>query len=273
MTYSAKIGGYIADVPEIWFRRCDGRIFHFTELTNATMTINQNNTEITAGWSLFPVAVLPGTSTLEVSFTSAKFEPELFAMTNSVEMEDAADYEEYMTETLTVATGSSTAVLTNEPVEYEEDGLTYCKVSIPGLTQVDSTDTPEDDEFKVDSATKTITFGSALTADATMEISYVTEVATGIQEMKIDNRAAAIGEVVEKYPVYSDGTDCTAAGIIGYAFLKIYQARITAQPSLGGSYKSAATYDFTISAIDPKGKGGQTASGNDAVYAIGFKKA
>lgn len=30
-TYMPSYGGYIADVPKFWFKRCDGRIFHFDE--------------------------------------------------------------------------------------------------------------------------------------------------------------------------------------------------------------------------------------------------
>lgn len=31
-TYVEKFAGYIADVPRLWFKRCDGRIFYFDEL-------------------------------------------------------------------------------------------------------------------------------------------------------------------------------------------------------------------------------------------------
>ena len=48
--------GYIADVPKVWFRRCDGRMFLFDELTQANITPNTQFNEINAGWSMFPVA-------------------------------------------------------------------------------------------------------------------------------------------------------------------------------------------------------------------------
>lgn len=61
--YEKAFGGYIADVPRLWFKRCDGRIFYFDELTNATVSPQVNYTEVNAGWSLYPVAYLPGQST------------------------------------------------------------------------------------------------------------------------------------------------------------------------------------------------------------------
>lgn len=209
------------------------------------------------------VAVLPGTSTLEMTFTSAKFEPELFAMTNAAELATSAAYEEYATENLTATVADELDFDLGTKV------LVTGSIAIKGMTEV-STAPAATGEFQYDSTNKKLKFFAGDVAVGTIvEVSYRHTVT--IQEMKVDNRAAAIGEVVAKYPVYSDGTDCTAAGIIGYAFLKVYQARITSQPTLGGSYKSASTYDFTISAIDPKGKGGLTENGTEAVYSIGYK--
>lgn len=59
-TYIEAFGGYIADVARMWFKRCgDNRVFYFDELTNVSVAPQINTTEINAGWSLFPVAVLP----------------------------------------------------------------------------------------------------------------------------------------------------------------------------------------------------------------------
>ncbi len=49
-TYLAPLKGYIADVPHVWFKRCDGRIFYFDEITQANVTPNANFTEVNAGW-------------------------------------------------------------------------------------------------------------------------------------------------------------------------------------------------------------------------------
>lgn len=63
-TYVKDFNGYIADVPKAYFTRCgDKRRFTFDKLTAATVTPNIQTTDINAGWSLFPVAQLPGQST------------------------------------------------------------------------------------------------------------------------------------------------------------------------------------------------------------------
>jgi hypothetical protein len=51
-TYVEALKGYVADVPKVIFKRCDGRKFLFDELTAATVTPQMNPMEINAGWSL-----------------------------------------------------------------------------------------------------------------------------------------------------------------------------------------------------------------------------
>ena len=55
-TYIPQFKGYINDVPELWFKRNDGRVFHFDQLTDASFSPDVQYTEINGGWSMFPVA-------------------------------------------------------------------------------------------------------------------------------------------------------------------------------------------------------------------------
>ena len=50
-TYIEAYKGYIADVPRVWFKRCDKRIFYFDEITSANVTPNTDTIPINAGWS------------------------------------------------------------------------------------------------------------------------------------------------------------------------------------------------------------------------------
>lgn len=43
LIYSEKYAGYIADVPNIHFIRCDGRAFYFEEVNSASMTNTANS--------------------------------------------------------------------------------------------------------------------------------------------------------------------------------------------------------------------------------------
>lgn len=183
-----------------------------------------------------------------MSITSGKFEAELFAMTNGKNFE--AD--------------SAFAIPLTEEAEYDASGkkVTLTETPIDGSVYINGLELTTD--YTVSG--KVITFiGSAVPADTKkVKVSY--EYAQAAQVTKIDNRSSAMGEAILKYPVYSSGDDCSDSGIIGHVVMKVYRARITQQPGLDGSYKTASTYAFTLSALDPKRP-------DEAVYSIAFVRA
>lgn len=264
-TYVKEFGGYVADVPRLWFKRCDGRVFYFDELTNATVTPQVNYTEINAGWSLYPVAYLPGQSTFEMSITSGKFEADLFVMANATNFVDENAYQMPITEILT-ADGSYEVDLAHVPVTGS--------VSIAGLEETNQTLTSG--KFKVtvtgsgSSATAKIGFYSGnpsatppVPADVSgpVTISYFYTVSA--REAKIDNRSSARGEAIMKYPVYGSGENCTDSSIIGYVLVRVYNARVTQAPGFDASYKTANTFGFTLAAMDAKRP-------DEATYSIAY---
>ncbi len=218
-TYVDAYKGYIADVPEVWFKRCDNQVFHFDEITQASVNPQTNFTEINAGWSLYPVCYLPGQSTMEISVTSGQFNADMFAMANNRKFEDPTQrtenpepYVTFKTEKLTVDATAHTVTLTETPVT----GSVY----IRGMELTK--------DYSV--AAKVITFtDTELTGD--VEVSYQYEV-TGAEVIEIDNKAAAIGEAILKWPVYASGEDCTDSAIKGYVLLKMYRCRVTQMPGL-----------------------------------------
>ena len=264
-TYVKEFGGYIADVPRLWFKRCDGRVFYFDELTNATVSPQVNYTEINAGWSLYPVAYLPGQSTFEMQITSGKFEADLFVMTNATNFVDNATYKMPITEVLT-PDADGVVDLAHVPVSQS--------VSVAGLTEVNGTVTSG--KFKVtitgtapDQSASIQFFKGDNTAspavpadyDGPITIHYFYNVSA--REANIDNRSSARGEAVMKYPVYGSGDNCTDASIIGYVLVRVYNARVTSQPGFDASYKTANTFQFTLAAMDAKRP-------DEATYSIAF---
>lgn len=248
-TYVDAYKGYIADVPEVWFKRCDGKIFHFDEVTQASVNPQTNFTEVNAGWSLYPVAYLPGQSTMEISMTSGQFNADLFAMANNrnfAQKEAGNEYTTFVTEHLTVDDTDHSVTLTKTPVADS--------VYVRGLNEGTTTT-----DFTV-SGSK-VTFADT-TQTGEVEVSYETTIADA-QVIEIDNKAAAIGEAIMKWPVYASGEDCTDSAIKGYVLMKVYRCRVTTMPGFDTSYKSAATNAVTWSAMDAKRDDG-------AVYNIAY---
>lgn len=75
-----------------------------------------------------------------------------------------------------------------------------------------------------------------------VEVSYYYQ--ETVREANIDNRSSAMGEAIMQWPVYGNGDDCTDAAIIGYVTVKVYRARVTAQPGFDSSYKTANTLNY-----------------------------
>ena len=238
-TYIPAYKGYITDVPELWFKRRDGKVFHYDQLTAATATPNTNFNEVSAGWSLYPVAYLPGQSTMEFQFTSGQFNADLFAMANAKEFAADAAYSVLVTKELDVVNNKATFAGDTVPEDLEIDGLEK------------TADAVSEGKFKVsaEGGTITIEFNAGDVGD-TVEVTY-SEIKTA-NVIKIDNQTSAVGELLAKWPIYASGDETDAAGIKGHVYLKIYRCRCTAMPGFDTSYKSAATNQVTFSCMDAK---------------------
>ena len=284
-TYVDAFKGYIADVPKMWFRRCDGEVYYFGELTQCQVTPNTSQIEINAGHSLYPVAYLPGQSTMTASITSGQFDADLFAMANNVKFEDGV-------------------IVIPEQQEYEKtiqatkSGMTYdLDISLPYFDYADSAtvqfyqsngtafgspltcddckdtqsggavDTFKDDVDTLFQAISVSAYGSGSTYHLVTNVNQssgqnpyknyyftVTLEGNGFEGRiaKIDNKSVAAGEAVLKWPVYASGDDCTDSAIKGYVIMRLYRARITQLPGFDSSYKSAETFSFELSAMDAK---------------------
>lgn len=172
-----------------------------------------------------------------MSITSGKFDADLFSMANATEYEANNSYELDTAERHEID-ASHQITLLETPVEGS--------VSIRGMEEVESS--PEAGQFTVDVSTKKITFNAA--ESGTVEVVYAT--LKSVYEAIITNKEAAIGEATALWPVYGSGDDCTESAIIGYYVVKVFRARITTVPGMDTSYKSAATFQFTLSALDAK---------------------
>ena len=221
-TYNNALKGYVADVPKVIFKRCDGHAYAFDELTAATVSANIETLDINAGWSLFPVAVLPGSSTFTMNFTCGKFDADLFAMANKTEYENNNDYAlptserhepdaNHQIELLQTPIEGSVYIANMEPITTQSGTVTAGHYLING---------------------KKITFSADDDIDF---VDVVYEYTKPVQEAIITNKESAIGECTAIWPVYGSGDDCTESSIVGYYIVKVFRARITSIPGMDTS--------------------------------------
>lgn len=246
-TYIPAYKGYVTDVPELWFKRNDGRIFHFDQLTAFNASPNVNFTEVNAGWSLYPVAYLPGQSTMEMQATSGQFNAEIFAMANG---QNFKEEEVYIPFTQVVELGNETSYT------LEADGLvndTDYPITVEGMTKAETAGSMQAGFYYVGEAQNGVaemTFGSITNTEGvkTVEITYYCK--QMVKQIKVDNKTTAVGELIAKWPVYSSGEEGNAGGVKGHLIMQVYKCRITQMPGFDTSYKSAATNSVTFSTVD-----------------------
>ena len=237
-TYNSSLKGYVADVPRVVFKRCDGQKFYMDELTAATVSANIDTMDINAGWSLFPVAVLPGNSTFTMSFTSGKFDTGMFAMANAIKdtAETEADHAWRQNANYVMSTGerhtpdATTHKITLLQTPTTDATTGKSSVYIAGMEQVTGSGTIVAGKYLVNG--KDITFS----ADDSFEfVDVVYDYVKEVTEAIVTNKESAIGEAVCIWPVYGSGDDCSEASIAGYYIVKVFRARITQIPGMDTS--------------------------------------
>ena len=130
MTYVPSLKGYVTDVPEIWLKRKDNKVFHFDQLSSSNVSPDTQFTEVNAGWSMYPVAYLPGQSTMEMTFESAQFDADLFALATNTEF-TKQDVEVWGSAVLEATEDDQTEFV----IESEKD-LTKAHFYINGFNQI-----------------------------------------------------------------------------------------------------------------------------------------
>lgn len=86
LMYSEKYAGYIADVPNIHFIRCDGKVFYFDEVNSSSFNPTGNSLTVNGGQGSYPLAFIDTDNNLEVTFSSSQFTMEMFEMANAANM-------------------------------------------------------------------------------------------------------------------------------------------------------------------------------------------
>ena len=248
--YSHKYSGFIADVANIDFKRCDGTVQSCSTATASAMNPTANSLSITGGQGQYPIGFIDTDRGLECSFTNAMFDGDMFEVANAGM---AVDGDSYTLETkkYSVVTGSMIEL----PFEVDVNSIYIRGLTLTTGETLDAgkfsaaVNTPAEGEAKT--TTLTLNSTDASVGDEVV-VSYKRRIASAHDIVVNTNTASAKGEVWMHWPVYSSGTDCTEAAIKGWIHVHVYRVRVTALPAIDSSYKQAATHAMTFTALDPQ---------------------
>lgn len=219
MAYVKPIDGYIVDVPNATFVRCDGRIFYYNKLNSCNFSPNMEPIEIKGGHSLYPLAIVNAGANAEVQLTSSEFRADLFELAHATNAVQSTDKAIIRTKVFDVQEGLTITL----PV-----GAT--KPYISGMEMAE-----EAAAGKFTFATNTITFfpGDVAVGDS-IKVSYTENITA--TEIKVSTNAnTSKGSLQLDYPVYSSGTDCTEASRKGILHLTVYRVRVSQMPGFDSS--------------------------------------
>lgn len=240
--YIPKFNGFIADVANIVFQRCDGTVYSCNTATATGMTPSANSISITGGQGQYPIGFIDTDRGLEASFTNAMFDGDMFEIANAGTAVDG-DSSTFESKKHAVETGLKIVL----PFEVDVNSI-----YIRGLEKGDTAATGKFTASVSDKQTTiTLATGDVKVGDEIM-VSYNRRIANAHDIVTNTNTPSAKGSVWMHWPLYSAGTDCTEASIKGYVHVHIFKARVTAQPTIDSSYKTAATHAMTFTAIDPQ---------------------
>ena len=253
MLFIDKYKGYLADVPNIEFVRCDGTVFAYDELNSASMTAGHNMITITGGQGNFPLAYIDTDSTLEFTFESSQFNAEIFEMANGTAIVEG-DFGMLESDRYDVASGLTIEL----PFEVKTGsvvirGLTEDSTAAAGKFSVAITPSAA----AVDGKTVITFYEGDVTVGQTVRVAYQRRLISSAKVPVKTTSTTAKGELFAHWPIYSDGTSCADAAVKGILHLHIYRVRVTALPGFSNSYKQAATNGLTFAAMDPKRGGKQ----------------
>ena len=248
--YVDKYKGYVADAADIEFIRCDGSVYSCKEATATSITPGGDAMTITGGQGLFPLAYIDSSKTLDLSFTNAAFDMDMFEITGT---EAATEGNEYILVTERLEISEKNSALYTHTKHVMVPAETYY---IHGLEYVSGT-TVAEGKFCVTTADTGETGSKLLFDEADVAegdeilVTYTfTSANTRAVNMKT-NSGTARGEVWFHFPVYSSGADCTESAVQAVVHVHIFRARVTTPATFDTSYKTAATFPITFSAIDP----------------------
>lgn len=253
MAYIPAIDGYIVDVPNVIFTRCDGKEFTYQRLTSCNFSPTMEPIAINAGHSLYPVAYIPAGATAEVTVTSAEFRADMFEMAHNTTASEDAAYSLRRSGIFNVLAGLTVKLPDGASSPYivgMEAGVATA-AGVYTVTHVNQVAGPP-----IVPAHELITFhtGDVALGDD-VQITY-TLAGSGTKIPVSVISSSSQGALQLQYPVYSTGTDCSDSAIKGNLFLKVFKVRVTAMPGFDSSYKSALTNGVTFSVVDPQREDG-----------------
>jgi hypothetical protein len=230
--------GFIVDVPKALVTTTSGDLQVYNA-DSGEIKFAQEVISISGGWSPMEIMELDTKKTVDITLTDTMFQMDA----------------------LKLSTGGSSVI---EATTFKEFGVPYTvvaathKITIPAVVDASSvrindytetTGTPTAAQFVVSiGATDTEILFNTAADGKTLYPSYTVTTAATTETLTVTQASfAKSGECYLTFPIYDDEN---ANSICAYGQFTIYKAKIKAEQTFGGKYKSASTFVVTLKGLD-----------------------
>lgn len=239
---TAKTQGFIIDAPHA---HIETQYNDYISITAASgqLSISNSTLDIKGGQGTYNLLSVETEKTIQVTLTDAQFDGDMMELYGS-ERKDGQDTFHMFDESFIV--GETIA----NKVEIAREGIVIDTLKIRGYEKVASN--PAAGQYSATynelSGVLTLTFADGDNGKTVNPIyDYMTDAVT---YDFLNDAIPKRGKVFLQFPVYEDidgqaSTDRTAQ-------IEIYRASISANATIGGSYKTASTFSVELKAEDPK---------------------
>lgn len=232
--------GFIIDTPSALIRTKTKDLI-IDKSTSGEINFSGDNVTINAGQGLLALAEIPKSTKIEVKITNAEFSLDQLALTSGGDITiGAKEYTKYG-DVYTVATLNKITI---------PNVVIVGSVKINGLTE--TTGTVATGQFKVTISTSTeIQFFTDIAVGTEIKPSYKILTASTVSGLSVKTTSTpGSGEVILTFPIYA--SDDVESDIWANGQITLYKAKINQSSKIGGSVKSASTFDISFSTLDPR---------------------
>jgi hypothetical protein len=250
--------GFLIDTPKAFVKTTSGDT-QIYKASSGEVKIGAESLEINGGWSPFTLAEIDTKQNIEITMSDTILQIDTLKLTTGGTVTTAATQWYSFGTAFTVGV-AATPTITIPAV------VIASSIRINGFSEVLSS-TPAATEFSVTigATDTTVTFNSTVAATIVYPAYlYATAATTQTLAVTSENFAKS-GEVYVEFPFFGDEVAAgNQAQIAGYIQIKIYSARIRADMTLGGSFKTASSFQVALKGLD-------AGRSDKKIYEIGYR--
>jgi len=232
--------GFIVDSPNALIIGKSGNS-QIVTATQGSITFGGDSIDINGGWSLYSLASIDTSKTIEIALTDAELKMSSLALQNGVTVQSKAKERFIFGQNYEVKANKIT-------LPYE---VVAGSVLIEGFEETGAILEAGKFTVTVGTGTTDIEFFAGELADGSV-ISPIfrVEIADTETVEVLNNSFAGTSKFILEYPVYGDKDDETT--LLGYVQFVVFKAKISANFAVEGSYKSASTFELTATGQDAR---------------------